>query len=311
MSRRIKPKAEKNFDYAMGARIRSIRGSDISVNQAAAILGCNRNRYRDIEDGKSSLSAWECSIIADTYKISPNKLFGKLNLEKFDYAHDVAKVLNNIPTQYRELYVEIGRMLIDYDRQVNGESSEKKDEVEKKGTIKINKNNKNKEKTKKRNIIYFWGTREEHGYLSNWYKSKFIVQDIEYSCVEQFMMYKKAILFEDTLTGKKILSAKSPATIKKLGKSVTPFIESIWKEKREEIVYEGIRAKFEQNPELLQKLLATGDAMLVEASPQDSIWGIGLSAAEARRVSPDKWEGENLLGKILMRVREDLANSTK
>ena len=159
--------------------------------------------------------------------------------------------------------------------------------------------------------IFFWGTRGTHGYMSNWFIAPFVIDGTEFSCVEQFMMYKKAVLFGDTLTSKRILSAKTPGTMKKLGRAVTPYVEEVWRENRFSIVYEGVKAKFSQNPQLLHKLLETGDALLVEASPEDPIWGIAMTATEARKCSPEEWKGENLLGKVLMQVRADLSEDNR
>ena len=84
------------------------------------------------------------------------------------------------------------------------------------------------------------------------------------------------------------------------------FDEQTWVLKREDLIYKGLYEKFKQNPELANKLLSTGDKLLVEASPYDRIWGIGLSSDEKNAWDTDKWLGTNVLGKVLMRVRSDL-----
>ena len=146
--------------------------------------------------------------------------------------------------------------------------------------------------------------------FSNWYPSKFSVSGETYVCMEQFLMKRKADLFRDTETGKKIMASSDPKIHKKLGREVKGFDEAVWKAQREVIVYEGLYAKFSQNPELRKKLAQTGDALLVEASPWDSIWGIGMSAENALKTPKSSW-GQNILGKTLTKVRNDLGSGTQ
>jgi ribA/ribD-fused uncharacterized protein len=120
------------------------------------------------------------------------------------------------------------------------------------------------------------------------------------------MMHGKAMLFEDTEHAAKILAAAHPRQHKALGRKVTPFDDAVWKRERINIVRAGSRAKFTQNPELREKLLATKGTTLVEASPYDKIWGIGLAATDARAKDPAQWKGQNLLGKILTDLRDEL-----
>ncbi|MGG5508270.1 MULTISPECIES: NADAR family protein [unclassified Myroides] len=150
---------------------------------------------------------------------------------------------------------------------------------------------------------FFYGT--EHP-LSQWYGSKFSMDGIEFNSMEQWMMYSKAILFKDFDTAKKILEEDNPSIQRKLGRQVKFFKDDIWIEHRESIIYQGNYAKFNQNEELKRYLLNTENAYLAEASPTDLIWGIGYGITDEERLFPEKWRGENLLGKILMQVREDL-----
>jgi hypothetical protein len=120
------------------------------------------------------------------------------------------------------------------------------------------------------------------------------------------MMYGKAILFGDTEIAAEILEAASPRQHKALGRKVRNFNDATWKAHREQIVAAGSRAKFTQNAELRQALLDTAGTELVEASPFDRIWGIGLAASDPRAENPAKWRGQNLLGKILTRLRDEL-----
>jgi ribA/ribD-fused uncharacterized protein len=127
-----------------------------------------------------------------------------------------------------------------------------------------------------------------------------------FTCAEQYMMHGKAVLFGDAEMAARILEAKTPKEHKALGREVRGFDGARWESERERIVYEGNHAKFTQNPELLKALLATAGTELVEASPLDRIWGVGLSAEDPRIQDPAAWRGLNLLGKVLTRLREDL-----
>jgi ribA/ribD-fused uncharacterized protein len=102
------------------------------------------------------------------------------------------------------------------------------------------------------------------------------------------------------------MKSKNPKNMKAFGRLVKNFDENLWNSVAQDIVYAGNYAKFSQNPKLLKALLDTGDRLLVEASPYDKIWGIGLSELDARKTSPENWKGLNLLGKILTKVRDDL-----
>lgn len=156
------------------------------------------------------------------------------------------------------------------------------------------------------NIICFHNPNEENGYLSNWYPAHFTVDGIEFSSMEQFMMYQKACSFHDASVAKEILSTNDVAEIKKLGREVHGYNENTWNGVRQIIVYEGLKAKFSQNAELKEKLVDTGDAILAECAVRDQIWGIGLSMRDPNRLDRSKWRGKNLLGYALMMVREQL-----
>jgi ribA/ribD-fused uncharacterized protein len=145
----------------------------------------------------------------------------------------------------------------------------------------------------------FW-----EGPFSQWHPCEFVVNRLKFNCAEQFMMYSKALLFNDTQTAEKILQAISPKEQKVLGRKTQNFDENIWSLFREGIVYSGSYAKFTQNLELREILLATKGTTLVEASPYDKIWGIGLSESDPRAKVKTEWDGLNLLGETLTRVRE-------
>ena len=142
--------------------------------------------------------------------------------------------------------------------------------------------------------------------FSQWYRCRFVVGEKTFNCAEQYMMHGKALLFSDPDAASKILAADHPRDHKALGRKVKGFDDAAWKREREAIVLAGNRAKFTQNKELLEQLLATKGTTLVEASPYDRIWGIGLAATDPRAQDANQWRGQNLLGKILTRLREEL-----
>lgn len=144
------------------------------------------------------------------------------------------------------------------------------------------------------------------GYQSNWHKCSFEIDGKSYNCTEQHMMAEKAKLFEDWDARKKILKSKNAREQKKLGREVRGFKESVWKKHSFDIVVKGNIAKYEQNPELKAKLLATGKKVLVEASPNDKIWGVGLHESDPEAHDMKMWQGTNLLGAVLMVVRDHL-----
>lgn len=156
------------------------------------------------------------------------------------------------------------------------------------------------------NIICFHSPNEENGYLSNWYPSLFEEGNVEFSSMEQFMMYRKAICFCDKVIAKKILSADDVAEIKSLGREVSNYDEHVWNGVRQIVVYEGLLAKFSQNQDLKDRLKDTGGAVLAECAVKDLIWGTGLSMKDPNRFDMSKWRGQNLLGYTLMMVRERL-----
>lgn len=155
----------------------------------------------------------------------------------------------------------------------------------------------------RRRFTFFW--RQESPF-SQWHPCGFVVGGARFTCAEQYMMHGKAVLFGDEEMAARILEAKTPKEHKALGRKVRGFDGARWERERERIVYEGNQAKFTQNPELLKALLATAGTELVEASPLDRIWGVGLSAEDPRIQDPATWRGLNLLGKVLTRLREDL-----
>ena len=167
----------------------------------------------------------------------------------------------------------------------------------------INPNNK---------FLFFWGHQpSKDGIItktcfSQWWESAFVVEGIEYNSAEHWMMAKKALLFDDETIFKKIIEVKSPAEAKKLGREVQNYNDEIWLKKRYQIVKEGNFHKFSQHHDLKEFLLNTKDRILVEASPVDAIWGIGMASDHQDINNPKKWRGLNLLGFALMEVRDEL-----
>lgn len=157
-----------------------------------------------------------------------------------------------------------------------------------------------------RQIIGFHNPEEEYGFLSNWYLSEFQVDDMKYSSMEQYMMYQKAVLFQDNDIAEQIMMTDQVGAIKGLGRNVRHYEEHVWNGRRQIIVYRGLTEKFMQNSALREELLATGEAVLAECAVQDRIWGIGLSMKDERRFDMREWQGQNLLGYALMEVRAQL-----
>lgn len=159
------------------------------------------------------------------------------------------------------------------------------------------------------NVICFHNPDEENGYLSNWYLSDFTLNGLVYSSMEQYMMRSKAVLFHDYETAERIMSTSDVSIIKKLGREVKNFSNEVWDYNKCAIITEGLKAKFICNQTLLQRLLNTGDSILVECAVRDKIWGAGVSMKDPDRFYPSKWKGQNLLGQCLMTVRDFLRSN--
>lgn len=159
-------------------------------------------------------------------------------------------------------------------------------------------------------FLFFWGHRESpngeitSSCFSQWWASPFVVDGVKYPTAEHWMMAQKALLFNDLESYQKIINAKSPAEAKTLGRAVKNFNEEVWNTHRFDIVVNGNLAKFTQNEALKNYLINTGKRILVEASPVDRIWGIGLTADSEKAKNPMLWNGLNLLGFALMKVRD-------
>jgi ribA/ribD-fused uncharacterized protein len=151
-------------------------------------------------------------------------------------------------------------------------------------------------------FTFFWD-----GPFSQWAPSPLRIGGVDFTHAEQFMMYAKALVFGDKDSADAVLQAATPKQQKALGRKVKGFDAAIWELFREGVVYTGSYAKFTQNAELCRALLATRGTTLVEASPFDKVWGIGLREDDPGASDRSQWQGLNLLGQILTRVREAIA----
>lgn len=157
-------------------------------------------------------------------------------------------------------------------------------------------------------IVRFHLITEENAYMSNWFPCETVIDGIIYSCAEQYMMAQKALLFGDKEIAEKIMLTDDPQEMKDLGKKARKFNGKIWDGYKQLIVYTAVKAKFTQHEDLRKMLLATGDAIPVECAYHDRVWGIGMDMQNPDAEYPDRWQGQNLLGLTIMRVREELRN---
>ena len=160
-------------------------------------------------------------------------------------------------------------------------------------------------------FVFFWGhvaraDKQMKACLSQWWLCSFEVDGVWYNCAEQYMMAEKARLFGDEEVLEKIMSSYEPMEQKKLGRRVQGYDDAVWKDYCFDAVIRGNVAKFSQNEKLHEYLLSTENRILVEASPKDVIWGIGLDENSPDAIKPQRWPGANLLGFALMEVRDVL-----
>lgn len=154
--------------------------------------------------------------------------------------------------------------------------------------------------------VFFHKPEEPHGYLSNWYPSRFTVDGIQFTSTEQYIMYQKCVMFGDTASAQKILATDNPKTQQAIGRAAKGYVDSVWAGMRQVVAIRGLHAKFSQNDELKGKLLSTGDAILVECTKTDRHWACGIGLYDNLRFDAKNWTGKNLLGFALMEVRNQL-----
>jgi len=143
---------------------------------------------------------------------------------------------------------------------------------------------------------------------SNFFQANFKYKEHDFFCTEQAFMWQKAVFFNDSETANKILKAQTPPEAKALGREVKNYVDEEWDKVRFDVMYEVNLAKYSQNPELAERLLAKGfdGKEFVEASPIDRIWGIGIGMNDKSHRDVTKWKGRNLLGQVITKVRNTL-----
>jgi ribA/ribD-fused uncharacterized protein len=171
------------------------------------------------------------------------------------------------------------------------------------------------QKGKNIKYLFFWGHQPSRDgsitktCFSQWWLADFTLDSETYCCMEQYMMAEKARLFNDLEVLRKIMKSTHPKQMKDLGRQVKNFNEDMWTHRRNSIILNGNYAKFTQNEKLKQFLINTKERILVEASPYDKIWGVGMSKDDERIENPLNWKGLNLLGFALMEVRDELVRA--
>ena len=154
--------------------------------------------------------------------------------------------------------------------------------------------------------VFFHKPEEPNGYLSNWFLCSFDLDDMHFSSVEQYIMYRKCKLFGDDVSAVAVLATDDVATQQAIGRNARGYIDAVWAGARQMVAYRALMAKFSQNEVLRQQLLDTGDAYLVECAGSDKIWACGIRLDDDRRFDASNWKGSNILGFALMEVREKL-----
>lgn len=154
-------------------------------------------------------------------------------------------------------------------------------------------------------FVLFFRPHEVNGMCSNWYMSDFVDKEgkVNFNCGEQYMMYEKAKLFKDYKVAQEILKETNPKEMKKYGRKVKNYDDKLWSCHRYNVMVQGLYCKFSQNPDLKDWIIKADCNYFVECSPYDAIWGIKTPMSSDNCLYPEKWNGENLLGKCLLDVR--------
>lgn len=156
-------------------------------------------------------------------------------------------------------------------------------------------------------MIGFYHEYDQYGCFSNWYSAEFAIAGRKYANSEQFMMVQKVWMFHRFDIAQIIMETEDPAKCKAIaGRPFPEFNSDIWNKTCYTVVKRGVKAKFAQNQDILETLLGTGNELLAECSLRDTKWGIGIDISDPSRLEIAKWRGQNLLGRILMEVREEL-----
>ncbi|RBB31883.1 DUF1768 domain-containing protein [Burkholderia reimsis] len=156
-------------------------------------------------------------------------------------------------------------------------------------------------------MVLFWRTADIY---SNWHPASFVEDGIQFANTEQYMMWRKAKLFGNDELAVAMLAISNPRKLKALGRTVQGYQEDVWERERVLVMVRACYLKFSQNSAMREELLATGERLLVEASPDDCVWGIGLAEDDPRALSLSQWQGRNLLGYALMEARRMLSDGS-
>ena len=159
--------------------------------------------------------------------------------------------------------------------------------------------------------IFFHKEYENYGFLSNFYRPvRFLDPELNlvFTSSEKYYMAAKAAVARNAQSFFDIMETDDPSLVKEIGSSFG--VPREWERVREDVMEYACYLKFFQNHDIRRALLDTGDAHLVEAAPNDNVWGIGINETQARQTSPSTWPGANLLGKVLMKVRKHLKDNT-
>ncbi len=159
--------------------------------------------------------------------------------------------------------------------------------------------------------VFFHKPEEPHGFLSNWYPSPFDLDGIHFTSAEQYIMFRKCVIFGDRASADAVLATDDPAEQQAIAQNAKGYLDKVWAGMRQTVAMHGLLAKFTQNQDLKQKLLDTGDAYLVECAHQDIIWTCGSRLHEKERFDTSLWRGQNILGFALMEVRSVLRREEK
>ena len=198
-----------------------------------------------------------------------------------------------MPTTYKAFFLSVDKVILNGKPYSHDDLDKLPPELRPSNTATVTKNN----------ITAFYS---RHSKLSNHFPCKFTTGEGEFTSVEQYLMYQKAIHFGDNLSASTIRQTDDPVTVKNLGKTIKNFKPEVWKGVREQYMQVGISAKFEQNLQLAQYLKETGDSTLVEANPFDNYWGVGLSMSNEDVWIKTNWKGANKLGQMLEELRESI-----
>jgi len=185
----------------------------------------------------------------------------------------------------------------------SGELAGRNSQVEAKRRERVEAREAQEEEESSQRPVLLWKHTQNNGYLSNWASSKFVLDGRVFTSGEQYIMWSKARVMGDERTADMIMATNDPSRQKKLGRQVHPWKPKIWARHRETVQLRAATAKFGQNRELGDRLIRTYPKRIAEASPSDTVYGIGLAPDDPRALNPNNWRGQNILGRTLERVR--------